>query len=106
MWLLSDCWLVQLNSNDTTARQRFTTYHEIFHILALYKATPVFKKASRSWKGFFNELLADHCAAVILMPEKWVRKRWTGVKDINQIAAIIDMPTSVVWFALQRLNLS
>ena len=31
VWRLSDCWLIHLNRNDTSARRRFTLYHEIFH---------------------------------------------------------------------------
>lgn len=105
VWRLSDCWLVQLNSNDIPARQRFTLYHEIFHILAHCKATPVFKKATDSQEGSFNELLADHFAATILIPTEWVKKLWPEVKDISRMAAIFDAPRSIVWFALKRLRL-
>jgi hypothetical protein len=105
IWRLSDCWVVQLNSNDAPARQRFTLYHEIFHILAHGKATPVFKKTSSSPEGSFNELLADHFAAIMLMPENLVRKKWAEVQDINQMAAIFEVPRPLVWFALKHLSL-
>jgi Zn-dependent peptidase ImmA (M78 family) len=106
IWRLSDCWLVQLNSNDTPARQRFTLYHEIFHVLAHCKANPVlFKKTACSREGSFNELLADHFAAIILMPENLVRKKWAEVKDVSQMAAIFDVPQPIVWFALKHLSL-
>jgi hypothetical protein len=106
IWRLSDCWLVQLNSNDTPARQRFTLYHEIFHVLAHCKANPVlFKKTACSREGSFNELLADHFAGIILMPEKWAKEKWAEVKDISQMAAIFDVPKPIVWFALKHLSL-
>lgn len=105
IWRLNDCWAIQLNSNDTPARKRFTLYHEIFHILAHCKATPVFKKISSSPAGSFNELLADHFAVIILMPEKQVKEKWAEVKDINQMATMFDVPKSVVWFALKHLSL-
>ena len=105
IWRLSDCWVVQLNRNDTPARQRFTLYHEIFHILAHCKATPVFKKTSSTQEGSFNEMLADHFAGVILMPDKWVKERWAEVKDISRMAAIFDVPKPIVWFALKHLRL-
>ena len=104
IWRLSDCWLVHLNSNDTPARQRFTLYHEIFHILAHCRATTVFKTSGTS-KGYFNELLADRFAAVILLPEKWVREKWAEVKDLGQMAAIFDVPMPVIWFGLKQLRL-
>jgi hypothetical protein len=105
IWRLNDCWVIQLNSNDTPARKRFTLYHEIFHILAHCKATPVFKKTSSSPEGSFNELLADHFAAILLMPEKPVKEIWAEVKDINQMATIFDVPKPLVWFALKHLSL-
>lgn len=105
VWRLNDCWLVQLNNNDTTARQRFTLYHEIFHILAHCEATPVFKKTLCSHEGYFNELLADHFAGFILLPYKWVLEKWTEVKDSSQMAAIFDVPQSVAWFTLKHINL-
>jgi hypothetical protein len=105
IWRLNDCWVVQLNVNDTPAMQRFTLYHEIFHILAHGKAAPVFKKTSSSPEGSFNELLADHFAAIILMPEKQVEEKWAEVRDANQMAAIFDVPRPVVWFALKHQSL-
>jgi hypothetical protein len=105
VWQLNDCWLVHLNSNDTSARQRFTLYHEIFHILAHCKGTPVFKKAGHSQEGTFNELLADHFAAIILAPIEFVKKIWPEVKDISQMAAIFDVPKPILWFGLKQLRL-
>ena len=105
IWRLNDCWVVQLNSNDTPARKRFTLYHETFHILAHCKSTPVFKKTSSNPEGSFNELLADHFSAILLMPEKQVREKWAEFKDINQMATMFDVPKPVVWFALKHLSL-
>jgi hypothetical protein len=105
VWRLSNCWVVQLNSNDSPARQRFTLYHEIFHILAHRKATPVFKKTGRILKGSFNEMLADHFSGVFLLPERWVKEMWPKIKDINQMAAIFEVPKPVVWFTLKHLCL-
>jgi len=105
VWRLSDCWLVHLNSNSTRARKRFTLYHEIFHILAHCRASPVFKKASRGREGAFNELLADYFAANMLLPEGWVRKVWAEVKDVDRMAAIFDVPRPVVYLAIKGMGL-
>lgn len=105
VWRLSDCWIVQLNADDAPDRQRFTLYHEIFHIMAHCKANPVFKKESCHQEGSFNELLADHFAGVILTPFEWVRKIWPEVKDISQMAATFNVPKPVMWFALKHLRL-
>jgi hypothetical protein len=105
VWRLSDSWLIHINSNDTLARQRFTLYHEIFHILAHSKATPVFKKRSHSQKGTFNELLADHFAARILLPEKWVKEKWIEINDLSEMAALFDVPKSVMYLGLKAMRL-
>jgi len=39
------------------------------------------------------------------MPENWVRKKWTEVKDINQMATIFDVPKPIVWASLKHLSL-
>ena len=44
LWQLDGKWIVQLNSNDKPTRRRFTLFHEVFHILAHLKTTPVFSK--------------------------------------------------------------
>lgn len=106
VWRLNDCWVVQLNSNDSTARQRFTLYHEIFHILAHSKATPVFRKAACQREGTFNEMLADHFSGACLVPEKLVKKIWPKIKDVNKMAALFDVPKPIMWFGLRLLGLT
>jgi hypothetical protein len=104
VWRLSDCWVIYLNSDHTSARQRLTLHHEIFHILAHYYAHPVFKK-SYGREGSFNELLAEHFAAVSLMPRNLIRERWKKVKDINQMATLFDVPKPVMYRGLQLLRM-
>jgi hypothetical protein len=104
VWRLSDCWLVHLNGNDRPARRRFTLYHEIFHILAHCKSTPVFKKAGHGQEGAFNESLADYFAGMILLPTELVKKVWPEVKDVNRMAAIFEVPRPILWFVLKQLR--
>jgi hypothetical protein len=106
VWRLNDCWVVQLNSHDSTARQRFTLYHEIFHILAHSKATPVFRKAACQREGTFNEMLADHFSGACLVPEKLVRKMWPKIKDVNKMAALFDVPKPIMWFGLRIIGMT
>jgi hypothetical protein len=105
VWRLSNCWVVQINSNNSSARQRFTLYHEIFHILAHNKATPVFKKVGCGLEGSFNEILADHFSGACLVPGKWVKELWPEVKDVGRMAEIFNVPRPIVWFALKHLSL-
>jgi len=104
IWRMKDAWVIQLNKNDTLARQRFTLFHEFFHILAHCRATPVFRKRGIGG-GSFNEALADHFATVILTPEEWLRKKWPEVKDVNRMAEIFEVPRPVIWLRLKALEL-
>lgn len=105
VWRLSDCWLIHLNSNDSKARQRFTLYHEIFHVMADCNANLMFKKIRRHPGGALNELLSDFFAARILLPGELVKAKWAEIKDINRMAAIFDVPRPVMYFCLKKLYL-
>ena len=104
IWKTEESWVIYLNSNDCITRQRFTLFHEAFHILAHCKATPVFKKRGSN-KGAFNELLADNFALHILMPRKWVEERWAKHRDPAVLAEQFQVPENVVVERLESLNL-
>ena len=104
IWRLKESWIVHLNGNDTPARRRFSLFHEAFHILAHSKATPVFRKVGVK-KGSFNELLADHFAGCVLMPQEWAKEKWAEVQDLNKMAEIFQIPKPVVWFGLNSMGL-
>ena len=107
IWQLNDRWILQLNENDTPARQRLTLFHEAFHILAHCggKATPVFRKI-KCEAGSFNELLADCFAACVLMPEKWVEEKWAEVNDFDQMTKSFDVTEEAMWVRLKVLRLA
>lgn len=58
IWRVRDRWVIQLKEADTPARKRFALFHEVFHILAHCRTSPVFRKRQVE-QGSFNELLAD-----------------------------------------------
>jgi hypothetical protein len=105
VWRMKDRWLVQLNSNDTHARQKFTLYHEIFHIQAYCNTTFMSGKPPGIVNGLFNEFLADHFAAVILLPGNHVRICWHNVQDIKKMATIFEVPKTIMYCSLLHLGL-
>ena len=105
VWRIKDGWVIHLNSKDSSARRRFTLYHELFHILTHCNVSPVFKKAPYQREGTFNELLADHFSAVMIMPEEMMRKKWPEVKDISKMAVIFDVPEPAMYCGLKYLRL-
>ena len=106
IWRLKEAWVIQLADNCTSARNRFTLFHEAFHIIAhcRSKTPPVFMKRGAK-QGFFNELLADYFAMCTLMPKEWVIGKWGEVKDLDRMAEIFDVPKSTMWLRLRELGL-
>jgi hypothetical protein len=104
IWHHKDSWIIQVKDSDVSATQRFTIFHEFFHILAHSRTSPVFRKRG-SIIGSFNELLADYFAACILMPREWVEEKWTKIKDLDKMAEIFAVPKSAMCLRLRWLGL-
>jgi Zn-dependent peptidase ImmA (M78 family) len=105
LWRLERKWIVQLNSNDKPTRRRFTLFHEIFHILAHRKTTPVFSRLGYEGAAF-NEWMADYFAACVLAPPHLVEKEWPKFKDILQMRRHFDVPFGIIIFMLKRVGLA
>jgi hypothetical protein len=105
LWRSQGKWIVQLNANDTPARRRFTLFHEVFHIRAHLKTTPVFSKIGCK-AGSFNESLADYFGACVLAPPQWVEKEWAKFKDVARMAAHFDVPYVIMFVMLKRVGLA
>jgi Zn-dependent peptidase ImmA (M78 family) len=105
VWSLNDAWVIHLNSKDSTARQRFTLFHEVFHILAHCNAEPVFKKSQSQRAGDFNEMLADFFSGMIVLPAEMMRENWQEIKDTGKMAALFDVPETVMYCGLKWMKL-
>jgi hypothetical protein len=104
VWKLDDCWIIHLNECDSPAKQRFTLYHELFHVLAHSEGNCKFKK-SKDTGIHFNEALADHFSASVLIPREFARQKWTEYHDVNNVADIFDVPRPVMFMTLRILEL-
>ncbi len=104
VWHLEDGWIVHLNAEDKPVRQRLTLFHEVFHILAHSRATPVFRRRGIK-EGLFNEMLADYFAGCVLMPKRWVKKKWAAVNDLKQMAEVFQVTEVSMWIKLKTIGL-
>jgi predicted transcriptional regulator len=104
IWHQPDGWVIQVTDADTAATVRFTVFHEVFHILAHSRASPVFRKRG-SIVGSFNELLADYFALCTLMPREWIAEKWAKVRDLDRMAEIFAVPKSAMCIRLRQLGL-
>lgn len=90
VWRLQSAWIVYINSSDPPDSQRFSLFHELFHILAHCGAAPVFRRRGRE-EGAFNEMLANYFAACTMMPAGWVRERLGEVKSVGAMARLFQV---------------
>ena len=104
IWHLNDGWVIQINKNDPPARRRFTLFHEIFHVIAHSRSTPVFSKKG-SQAGSFNELLADFFAICLMMPRRQVEAEWAKVKNLHRMSQIFGVEKPLIWLRLRGLGL-
>ncbi len=70
-------WVITLNADEAFARRRFSLMHEFKHVLDhttkhhLYGDTLHDPRASDQ-----AERVADHFAACLLMPKRWLKREW------------------------------
>ncbi len=104
IWYTDDGWVIHLNRHESLGSQRITLFHEIFHIIAHTKSTPVFRQRGIR-EGFFNELLADYFAGCVLTPQKWVSEKWAETNDLKRMVEIFQVTELAMWFRLKTMRL-
>lgn len=100
-WFLGDEWVIHLNENTAPSENRFTTFHEGFHIIC--------QNSGFRWSHSndlckpLGEHLADYFAASILMPRNMVTDIWPEIQNIEEMAAMFGVPKGVASKRLNRL---
>lgn len=103
-WHTKDGWIIYLKEDDKPATKRFVLFHEAFHVLSYGEKDRLL--VNREIKvGSFNELLADAFAAYVLMPGGWVKEKWAGTQNLEQMAQIFDVPKRAMCARLRFLGL-
>ena len=101
-WFLGDEWVIHLNANEAPFVNRFTAFHEGFHILCGNRGI-AFKQAGERYKPL-SERLADYFAASILMPKSLIFEVWPTVTSVGAMARIFGVPRPVMKKWLTRLG--
>lgn len=103
LWLTGDEWLIQYNIRESLGANRYTIFHEAYHILC-HRTDPAFRRIGQGHRPF-DEVVADYFAACILMPKKWVREQWPRVHSIPKMALIFRVSESAMRMRLTQLGL-
>lgn len=100
-------WVIVLNRSEPPTRQRFSLLHEFAHILQ----APFGEELYPAWRGMSSadraEQVADHFAASVLMPKRWVRSAFfnQGVSDLRQLAERFDVSRPAMRVRLASLGM-
>jgi Zn-dependent peptidase ImmA (M78 family) len=100
-------WVITLNASEAAVRRRFSLMHEFKHVLDhttqhyLYGDTTTDPAAAQR-----AERVADHFAACLLMPKRWVKSAWfNSHQNVGQLAARLQVSARALSVRLWHLGL-
>lgn len=100
-------WLIILSRSEPLVRQRFTLMHEFKHVLdhpfvaGLYPSTGTNTSEARA------ESVADHFAACVLMPKRFVKRLFgEGHQKVSELANIFGVSEVAMAYRLRQLGLT
>ncbi len=100
-------WIITLNADEPVVRQRFSLAHEFKHVLdhttkaRLYGDTEHDEEAAER-----AERAADHFAACLLMPKRWLKHQWfAGGQQLSRVAGTLGVPSRALSLRLWHLGL-
>jgi hypothetical protein len=103
----SGYWLITLNSQEPTSRQRFSLVHEFKHVLD--HTTKHFLYRDRAFQNAHQqaERVADYFAACLLMPKKTVVRLWCqGEQNTIVLAEKLQVSPAALRYRLDQLGLT
>lgn len=101
-------WVITLNGSEPSTRRRFSLMHEFKHVLDhttkhhLYGDAP-----SDSGAATRSERAADHFAACLLMPKRWLKHQWfASGQRLVPLATRLHVSTRALSVRLWHLGLA
>lgn len=97
----SKCWFTVVNISEPIARQRFSVLHELKHIID----HPHQQSLRITLSAQNIEDACDEFAALVLMPEEFVRSAWRELPDVEPLALACHVSPGAVRVRLGALKL-
>lgn len=101
-------WVITLNADEPYARRRFSLMHEFKHVLdhnvkhQLYGDTQNEPEAAAR-----SERAADHFAACLLMPKRWLKSEWfASGQQLLPLAMKLHVSTRALSVRLWHLGIA
>jgi IrrE N-terminal-like domain len=101
-------WIITLNADEPAVRRRFSLMHEFKHALDHNHKTYLYGEiATDELAAVRAERAADHFAACLLMPKRWLKSYWfEGGQRLAPIAAQLQVSTRALSLRLWHLGIT
>ena len=85
-------WLIALREDDAPARQRFSLFHELKHVID-HPMRSYLYPPERNWSTERKvERVAEYFAACVLMPKQLVKRHYfRGIQDVDTLAELFEV---------------
>jgi Zn-dependent peptidase ImmA (M78 family) len=94
-------WITLINATEPLTRQRFSVLHELKHVID----HPQRKSLQRVLSPQSIEDLCDEFAALVLMPEDFVRSHWSDHVDVQSLSTACGVSIEATHVRLGVLGL-
>lgn len=99
-------WMILLNGNESTARQRFSLAHEFKHIIDHRFIDVLYNSIPENERHEFVEKVCDYFAGCVLVPRAWLKQAWgTGVQRPADLAARFGVSQQAIQVRLSQTGL-
>jgi len=103
----SRCWVISVNPQEPTTRQRFTVLHEYKHIIDHYHLGLSGRLPLRVYGLAPAEYVAEYFAGCVLMPKRWVKTAYYhGIQHLDELAELFDVSARAMEVRLAQLGLT
>ncbi len=100
-------WVITLNAAEPFVRRRFSLMHEYCHVLHHATKVQLFDPDNSDLGAQQAEWAADHFAACILMPKRWVKRLWgERVQRTTALATRFGVSAQAMHYRLNTLRLT
>ena len=100
-------WIITLNANEPYTRRRYSLAHEFKHAIDhttkafLYGDTMNDPRAAER-----AERAADHFAACLLMPKRWLKSQWVMTQNVPLLAHSLGVSSRALSVRLWHLGMA
>lgn len=100
-------WLIAINEDDHSTRQRFTLAHELKHVLDNPYIEVLYPGREGKPSGQRAEAVCDYFAACLLMPRPAVKALWgQGHQRVDDLATHFGVSRAAMGLRLHQLGLT